>query len=69
MSISDEAASAASATAKVAATWGVTLYGVINLHNVALGLAATYSVLQIYVLVRDKIIARRHARRGYRTWK
>jgi len=43
------------AAAKLIAVWGVTLYGVATLHNIALVCGIAYSGLQIYVLWRDKI--------------
>jgi hypothetical protein len=41
---------------KVAIAWLITLVGSITMQDVALFVAAVYSVLQIYVLVRDKIL-------------
>lgn len=41
---------------KVALAWAMTLIGSITMQDVALFVAAVYSILQIYVLVRDKIV-------------
>ena len=43
------------AAGKLVTVWGVTLYGVATLHNIALLAGIMYSALQIYVLWRDKI--------------
>lgn len=41
------------AAGKLCAVWGVTLYGVMTLHNLAVLLGATYSAMQIYILWKN----------------
>lgn len=47
--------------AKVLLAWITTLFGLVTLQHLALLAATIYSVLQTYVLWRDKIASRRAA--------
>jgi hypothetical protein len=47
---------------KMALAWVLTTIGNVTLQHVATGLAIIYTVLQIYVLVRDRILRRRAER-------
>jgi hypothetical protein len=48
---------------KVVTAWVLTITGAVTLQDVATGLAIVFTGLQIYVTVRDKIVAHR-AKRG-----
>lgn len=50
------------ATFKVSFAWLLTVVGAVTLQNIAAFLAIVYTGLQIYVTVRDKIVAYRDKR-------
>ena len=54
VSFSDDIEPYVTAAVKLLAVWGMTLYGVLTLHNIAVVCGIVYSVMQIYVLWRDK---------------
>jgi len=62
VTLSDDAINALHAARNLSATWGITLYGVITSHATAMALASLLSGLQIYILVRDKLIERKRNR-------
>lgn len=41
---------------KVLVAWGLTIFGNVTLQQVATFLAIVYTLIQIYILVRDKIV-------------
>jgi hypothetical protein len=43
---------------KVAAAWIGYLFGSITLQNLALAATLVYTVVQLYILIRDKIVRR-----------
>lgn len=51
--------------ARLAVAWLSMIFGQITLSRVALALTVVYTALQIYVLIRDKILQRK--RDGRRT--
>lgn len=52
----DTATDAAPALYKLIVAWALTLFGNITLQQVATALAIVYTAIQIYILVRDKIV-------------
>lgn len=54
-------ANSAGEVTKVAVAWAGALIGTITLQQIVLALTAVYTVLQIYVVVRDKVMRRREA--------
>lgn len=52
----DTAADSGPALLKLLLAWALTILGNITLQQVATALAIVYTAIQIYILVRDKIV-------------
>jgi Ni,Fe-hydrogenase I cytochrome b subunit len=63
VNLSDDHITLLQAAAKIACSWCGVAFAVATSHALVMALAALFSALQIYVLVRDKIIHHRAERR------